>query len=364
MRHVARGNRPDVTDTQATEHAPLADTAPIATRRRMLLGLGLIIVLAVGLTLLLSKAAGFENVAQVLGSADVGWMAVCLAFEVVSWVGYVLVIWSVVDMDGGLRLRGWHAVRIWLVSLGGTRIVSPAGAGGVATTYWLLRHTGMQPRSVAQRVLAISIVVFAIFGIMAFAASVAATALGPEAPLGMTLPWIIGVPLIAAWGAWVGMPGRAERVMQPRGTNWAWRAVAAAASGVVATRAVLLRPRTHALPIVAAVAYWAFDVLSLWAALRAVGADVPILAVGMGYAVGYLALLFPLPTGGYGAIDAATIFALTALDLPLAQTLAGVVVWRAFSFWLPTIPALIELARIRDLGRVLEMYSGTAPEIT
>jgi Ca2+-binding EF-hand superfamily protein len=60
----------------------------------------------------------------------------------------------------------------------------------------------------------------------------------------------------------------------------------------------------------------------------------------------------------YGAIDAATTFALTALDLPLAQTFAGVVVWRAFSFWLPTIPALIALARVRGLGRVMSTYAG------
>jgi uncharacterized membrane protein YbhN (UPF0104 family) len=35
-----------------------------------------------------------------------------------------------------------------------------------------------------------------------------------------------------------------------------------------------------------------------------------------------------------------------------------VVVWRFFNFWLPTIPALIELARSRDLARTL---GGRAP---
>ena len=343
-----------------TEDTPVqaSEQVPAATPRRIALGIALVVVLAVGLTLLISRAAGFSRVLDELGNADLTWMVACLLLEVVSWAGYVLLMWGVIAMDGGLRLRAWHAVRLWLLSLGGSRIVSPAGAGGVATTYWALRRTGMRPRIVAQRVLAISIVVFAVFGIMAFAASIAAAALRLEAPLGMTLPWIIGVPLIAVWGAWLGMPGRAARVSEPRGPGVISRALAAAASGVVATRQVLLHPGTHGIPIVAAVGYWAFDVLSLWAALRAVGADVSVLAVGMGYAVGYVALLFPLPTGGYGAIDAATTFALTALDIPLAQAFAGVVVWRAFSFWLPTIPALVELARIRDLGRVLATYPG------
>lgn len=340
-----------------------------ASRRRIVGGVILVVVLFIGLSVLITKAAGFSNVMDVLRHADVSWMVACLVLEVVSWAGYVLTMWSVIAMDGGLRLRPWHVTRLWLVSLGGTRIVSPAGAGGVATTYWALRHTSMRPRLAAQRVLAISILVFAVFGLLAFGASIAATAIGPDAPLGMTLPWIIGVPIIGLWGAWFGMPGRAERVSAPRGPGWFSRALAAASAGVVATRSVLLRPRTHTVPLIGTVLYWVFDVLSLWAAMRAVGADVPLLGVAMGYAVGYLALLFPLPTGGYGAIDAATTFALTALDLPLAQTFAGVVVWRAFSFWLPTIPALFELARVRDLGRVMATYSGdtaapTAPAAT
>jgi uncharacterized membrane protein YbhN (UPF0104 family) len=213
-------------------------------------------------------------------------------------------------------------------------------------------------------VFAIGILVFAIFGLLAFGGSVAAAAIGPDAPLGMTLPWIIGVPIIGLWGMWFGLPGRAERVSTPRSSGWLARGLAAAASGVIVTREVLLRPRMHTVPLLGSVGYWVFDVLSLWAAMRAVGAEVPLLGVAMGYAVGYVALLFPLPTGGYGAIDAATTFALTALDLPLAQTFAGVVVWRAFSFWLPTIPALVALARVRDLGRAMATYRGgdEAPE--
>ena len=343
--------------------APKRDPLKAASPRRIAAGVALAVVLFVGLSLLISKAAGFSNVMDVLGHADVRWMTACLMLEIVSWAGYVLIMWGVIAMDGGLRLRPWHVTRLWLLSLGGTRIVAPGGAGGMATTYWALRRTRMRPRVAVQRVLAISILVFAVFGLLAFVSSVAATAIGPDAPLGMTLPWIIGVPIIAVWGTWFGMPGRAERVSIPRGPGWFSRGVAAAAAGVVATRTVLLHPRTHSVPLAAAVVYWVFDVLSLWAAMRAVGADVPLLGVAMGYAVGYLALLFPLPTGGYGAIDAATTFALTALDLPLAQTFAGVVVWRAFSFWLPTIPALIELARVRDLGRVMSTYAGArAPE--
>ncbi len=326
------------------------------TPRRIVWGVVLVVVLFVGLFVLISKAAGFSNVVDVLQHADISWMAACFALQVVSWAGYVVVMWGVVEMDHGVRLRPWHAFRLWLLSLGGTRIVSPAGAGGMATTYWALCRAGMRRRDALRRVFAIGILVFAVFGLLAFGASVAAAAIGPDAPPGMTLPWIIGVPLIGVWGVWFGLPGRAERVSAPRGRGWFARGLAAAATGVIVTRDVLLRPRAHTVPLLGTVGYWIFDVLSLWAAMRAVGAEVPLLGVAIGYAIGYVAMLFPLPAGGYGAIDAATTFALTALDLPLAQAFAGVVVWRAFSFWLPTVPALVALARVRDLGRVMATY--------
>lgn len=129
--------------------------------------------------------------------------------------------------------------------------------------------------------------------------------------------------------------------------------MAAAVSGLLVVRHIVLQPRTHGNALVAAVIYWAGDVLCLWAALQAVGANVPIHGVALAYATAYIAMLIPLPTGGFGAIDAAATFTLTLLDIPLASAFSGVVVWRAFNFWLPTIPALIELVRVRDLGRVL-----------
>jgi hypothetical protein len=41
------------------------------------------------------------------------------------------------------------------------------------------------------------------------------------------------------------------------------------------------------------------------------------------------------------------------LGIPLAEAVVGVVVWRFFNFWLPTIPGFIELVRSAGLGRRL-----------
>ncbi len=347
--------------TDDTANTQTEDLTPprIASPRRIVLGIAVVIVLAIGLTLLISRAAGFSEFVGVLRHADVSWLIVSLVAEVACWVGYAALIRLVVMMDGGLRLTAWHTTRLWLVSLGATRIVAPGGAGGIAVVYWALRRAGLRARTAAQRVLGLNMIVFSIFGILAFiAAVVTMVGFSSAVPLGLTLPWLIIVPAVAIVGSWLGAPARGDQLSDPGDGGWLRRVGAAVMSGVVATRVVLLHPRSHAGPIGAALVYWVGDVISLWAAMRSVGADVPLLGVALAYALGYVTLLVPLPTGGFGAIDAATTFALTALDIPLAEAFAGVVVWRALSFWLPTIPALFELARIRDLGRVMGGYTG------
>jgi hypothetical protein len=63
----------------------------------------------------------------------------------------------------------------------------------------------------------------------------------------------------------------------------------------------LLRSRDLTI-LAGAVGYWAFDNAVLWATLEAVGANVPISIVLMGYLIGQLGGLLPLP-GGVGGID-------------------------------------------------------------
>jgi uncharacterized membrane protein YbhN (UPF0104 family) len=47
-------------------------------------------------------------------------------------------------------------------------------------------------------------------------------------------------------------------------------------------------------------------------------------------------------------------YALTAVGIPLAPALVAVAVYRLFSFWLLTIPALAALALLPRAGRRLE----------
>lgn len=351
------GGREDQSGAPGNTHA-VSDhehEAPHAvSRRTVVLGIALVLVLAIGLVLLLGKAAGYRQVLDALESASGPWLIGCLILEVASYAGYVVALRAIVAMDDGPRLSPGSATRVWLASIGATRIVSPAGVGGIAIIYWLLRRAGMAAGAAISRVLGFNILVFALFGVWAFASAlVLLLSLGGDVPLGMELPWLIVVPVLATAGLWISQGARGLRIAADTSHGWARKALAAAVRGIIVARAALGPGRVNTPALAGSIVYWVGDVACLWAALRAIGAEVTLTGVALAYATAYVAMLFPLPTGGYGAIDAAATFTLTVLGIPLAEAVVGVVVWRFFNFWLPTIPGLIELGRAGGLGRRL-----------
>jgi uncharacterized protein (TIRG00374 family) len=100
--------------------------------------------------------------------------------------------------------------------------------------------------------------------------------------------------------------------------------------------------------------YWVGNLFCLWAALRSVGETLPLSELTLAFATGHAATILPLPLGGVGGVDAAMTYALTAVGVPLAPALVAVAVYRLFSFWAPTIPALGALALLSRAGRALE----------
>ncbi|MDA3005935.1 MAG: hypothetical protein O3B97_04680, partial [Actinomycetota bacterium] len=189
------------------------DAPRVASTRTIVIGVVLVVVLAVGLVLLLARAAGYQQVLDALEGADGTWLIACLVLEALSYAGYVVCLRAVVAMDGGPRLSPGLSTRVWLASVGATRIVSPAGAGGLALIYWLLRRAGLAARDAAGKVLGFNILIFAMFGAWAFAASlVILLSVGQDAPFGMTLPWLVVVPLFAIAGLWLSQGPRGGRV--------------------------------------------------------------------------------------------------------------------------------------------------------
>jgi uncharacterized protein (TIRG00374 family) len=108
--------------------------------------------------------------------------------------------------------------------------------------------------------------------------------------------------------------------------------------------------------------YWAFDNAVLWATFKAFGVSVPLTVILMGYLIGQLGGLLPVP-GGIGGIDGGLIGTLIVYGAPAADTAAAVLAYRVILFWLPLIVGGTAFAMLRrDLPRRGEL-AGCAPAI-
>jgi uncharacterized protein (TIRG00374 family) len=66
----------------------------------------------------------------------------------------------------------------------------------------------------------------------------------------------------------------------------------------------------------------------------------------MSYYVGTLANTLPLP-GGIGGVEGGMIGTFIAFDVSGSLALVAVLTYRAFSFWLPTIPGAVAYWQLR-----------------
>jgi uncharacterized membrane protein YbhN (UPF0104 family) len=311
------------------------------------------LLVAIGVGALIARAAGFARVRDAITEADSSWFLVCFFAEVASFGAYAIVVREALEWRKGPRIRYGLSVHVTLASLGATRVVAAAGAGGLAVTYWCFRRAAFATREALVRVLGLNTLVYLVFGVGAWAAALL-TALGVlgSAPLALTLPWLLVVPFCIVAARYVTDPDRVGGLDLTRG-NIVRRSLAYAIAGAGWVREVL-QDRTRRPSLAGAAVYWAGDIVCLWAALHSVGIGLPVAEVVLAYATGYAAMVLPLPLAGVGGVDAAMIFALTAVGISLAPALVAVAVYRLFGFWVPTIPALAALVLLPRAGRGLQ----------
>jgi uncharacterized membrane protein YbhN (UPF0104 family) len=329
------------------------DRLGLPAGRSALLGVVLTVLVALGVGLLIGKAAGFSHVRAAIDEADARWFVICFLAEVASFGAYAFVIRDAIGRRGGPDLGFGLSLHLTLASLGATRVIAAAGAGGLAVTYWCFRRAGHATGDAIVRVLGLNTLVYFVFGVGAWVAALLTTigVLG-NAPLGLTLPWLVVIPVCLVAAKFVTDPGRVDRLADPDG-SLPRRVLAYGIAGTAWVRVVLGAPGS-ALPLAAAAVYWAGDIACLGAALHSVGTPLPVAELALAYATGYAAMVLPLPLGGVGGVEAAMTYALTVVGVPLAPALVAVAVYRLFGFWIPTLPAIGALALLPRAGRSLE----------
>ena len=108
--------------------------------------------------------------------------------------------------------------------------------------------------------------------------------------------------------------------------------------------------RERRLGLLGAVGYWGFDIAVLGVSFKAFGASVWVAVLVMGYFLGTLGSLLPLP-GGIGGVEGGMIGAFVAFGVPADRAVIAVLAYRAISFWLPTLPGIAGYVTLRSTVR-------------
>jgi hypothetical protein len=285
----------------------------------------------------MAAIAGWDRVEDRFHPGLSLWFGLAFAAELAAFAAYVLAYRAVAAVEDGPRLGLREATELVAVGFGAF-----LAKGGAAVDSEALQR-GSSDREGEIRVMALDALEHAPLAPAACAAAITLLVQGSRTPgLDFTVPWATLVP-VGAVLAFLGVRRRHRFV--GRG---GWRGKLGDVLEAIHVLFRLARDwRVHWPGFVGASVYWAGDVLCLWASLKPFDAAPAFAGVVLAHAVGYVLTRRTLPLAGAGVVEVLMPLTLVASGAPFAGAILGVVVYRLFNLWLPLLPALVALPRLR-----------------
>jgi len=333
------------------------------TGRSLLIFVGFLAASLAALYYLLPQLAGLQDTWHRIEDGSPWWMLLALAFTVGMFVGYVMMFRGIYGRAETRHPIDWReSYQITMAGLAASRIFAAGGAGGLVLTAWALRRAGMRRREVADKTLSFLILTYIPY-VLALIVCGFGLRLGlfhgPD-PFGLTVvPAVLAVIAVGIGLASALVPTdlqrRVGRVIENRGrlARIAQKLAHLPASVSAGMRDALAHLRTRDPALLGAAVFWAAQILVLWAAFHAFGDPPPWAVLIQAFFVGMLGNLLPMP-GGVGGVEGGMIGALVAFNVDGGLAVAAVLIYRAFTFWLPLIPGVIAYFQLR---RTVERWS-------
>ena len=293
----------------------------------------LLLLLAIGLAV-----PDLRGVVHRVAKADPTWLIAGVALEVLSCLGYVATVRLVLRRGPRAEVRqlAWAEMAFGAV-------VPIGGAGGLAVGAWAMRAWNLPWRLIASRSAVIFLLTSAInvvtLGVSGIALAFGIGGGGKSAIYGV-IPAAVSIGTLGAFGL---LPVLVRRAGLRPGSGRIAFVLCRTADWVQDTVAVV---RGGDWRLLGSLAYLLADIAVLWVCLRAVGITPPLMAVVVGYQLGYMANLIPVP-GGVGVLEGGLLGALLLYGLPAAPTAAAVVLYHAIALWVPALGGTVGFARLR-----------------
>ncbi|UGS37642.1 lysylphosphatidylglycerol synthase transmembrane domain-containing protein [Capillimicrobium parvum] len=321
------------------------------------LALGVLFILSIVafLYFVLPQIEGLNDTWHRIEQGSPWWLGVAAVFTVLSFGGYVLLFHGIFAPGAPRQLTAAEAYQVTMAALAATRLFAAAGAGGLALQAWAMRRSGMSRKMVADRTITFLVLQYAVYMacMVIFGVGLYVGLFSGPAPFAITVvPAIFAAVAIAISLLLALTPTDLQRRLEGfarhggRLARLAQKLATVPATMSQGVRDAIKHVRGRDPSLAGAVAYWGFNIAVLWASFRAFG-DSPSLAVlVMSYFVGMLGNLLPLP-GGVGGVDGGMIGACIAFGVPSSLAVVAVLTYRAFAFWLPTLPGIVAYFQLR-----------------
>jgi uncharacterized membrane protein YbhN (UPF0104 family) len=267
------------------------------------------------------------EVIKSIGDMNVLWVLAAVAFEFGSCLCYVVVFRCFFPEPprNVSRQVSWIAMGAGAVLPGGN-LSSPVTIG------WMLRHHNIGTRRLVER----SGALLAFLILFGFAVNGVAGALllvgigdGPHDLAHSGIPILVSLFVI----------GSAVAAMLI-GRRYQGRAAATARSVSASLEGAWHSLSNPHWRLLGGAGFGWLDMAALWAACRATGHPLGVVALSVAYFVGYVATMIPMPAG-IGVLDSGLAGALVLYGFSPAASVGAVLVYHAISVWVPGLGGLI-----------------------
>jgi len=321
--------------------APPPQVGGARLRRRVLL-LAVVVLAAVAV---ITLVPGLASLRSRLAHGNPGWLALGAGLKLLSGLAYVAVFRSVFCS----RMSWRTSAQIGLAELGANAVIPVGGAGGLALGAWALKRGGMDGARIARRSVAFFLLTSVpnVLGVIVIGLGLATGAFTGHARIVLTLvPALVAagaVVLTIAMGRWAGS---AERRLAARGGQASRVALVLRALSDGVTEALGLLREGDPWLLVGLAGYLAFDVMVLWATFQAFGSAPTLAILWMGYLIGELGGLVPLP-GGLGGVELGLVGMLVLYHVHVGAATAAVLGYRALGLVVPAAVGVVAFALLR-----------------